>query len=94
MSLSIASVRGALRTELSNGGTKYLKDIDFRYTEEKIAHIAEYVKACELAGHRSARRRALRHISKKLSHPLYGNMVTFENARRERKQGLRTHEQR
>jgi len=67
---------------------KYLKDIDFRYTEEKIAHIAEYIKACELAEHRSARRRTLRIISKKLCHPLYGNMVTFENAKKALKNGL------
>jgi len=67
---------------------KYLTDIDFRYMEEKIAHIAEYVKACELAADRNARRRALTCISKKLSHKLYGNMVTLEHARKALKNGL------
>jgi len=66
---------------------KYLKDIDFRYMEERVAHIAEYIKACELAVDRSGRRRALREVSKKLSHPLYGRMVTFDHARTALKHG-------
>jgi len=67
---------------------KYLKDIDFRYMEERIAHIAEYVKACELSIHRNARRVALKEISTKLSHPLYGRMVTFQHAKIALKNGL------
>ena len=67
---------------------KYLKDIDFRYVEEKIAHIAEYAKACQLAQTRQQRRVKLKEISKKLSHPLYGRMVTFNHAKIALKNGL------
>ena len=67
---------------------KYLKDIDFRYVEEKIAHIAEYVKACELSGCRQERRRHLKNISKRLSSKLYGNMVTLQAAKTTLKNGL------
>jgi len=61
---------------------KYLKDLDFRYVEEKIAHIAEYQKACEISINRQQKRQHMSVIAKRLSSSLYGNMVTYSEARR------------
>lgn len=60
---------------------KYLKDIEFRYEEELLAHRAEYQSCVDLAPHRNARRKALKHIASKLASPLYGPMVTVKKAR-------------
>ena len=64
---------------------KYLKDIDFRYNEELVAHIAEYKKAAELSRNRQHKRMHLKIIAKRLSSPLYGRMITFEDAKKELK---------
>ena len=59
---------------------KYLKDVEFRYREELLAHRVEYQACIETAKNRNMRRRALRHVAKRLSSPLYGNMVTKKQA--------------
>jgi len=66
---------------------KYLKDPQFRYDEEVIAHIAEYKKACEIARNRQHKRMYTHNIAKRLSSPLYGKMVPYGEARRILKNG-------
>ena len=58
----------------------YLKNMDFRYTEELLAHRVEYLACIETASCRNMRRRALKHVAKRLASPLYGNMVTRKQA--------------
>ncbi len=62
---------------------KYLKDISFRYSEELAAHRAEYLACIETATCRNMRRRALKHVARRLASPLYGNMVTKKEAGKE-----------
>ena len=59
---------------------RYLVDPEFRYTEEVLAHRAEYRALCEMNDNRHARRSALKSIAKKLAAPLYGNMVSVAQA--------------
>jgi hypothetical protein len=59
---------------------RYLLDPKFRFGQETAAHVMEYATACEGAG-RTERRRALAHIAKRLSGPLYGNMTTYAKAK-------------
>ena len=62
---------------------KYLTDERFRYNEEMIAHQAEYQKAMQGSPNRNARRSNLNIIAKRLSSPLYGRMVSFEQAKKD-----------
>lgn len=59
---------------------RYLKDIQFRFQEELIAHQAEYWAYND--ANRNARRKALSKVARKLASPLYGNMITIEQAKR------------
>ena len=59
---------------------RYLTEKSFRYTEELVAHQVEYLVASEGVG-RQIRRRALALIAHRLSSPLYGRMVTLDQAR-------------
>jgi len=59
----------------------YLRNAEFRYNEELLAHRAEYFKAIEISRNRNQKRHALKSISKKLAAPLYGRMVTRSQAR-------------
>lgn len=61
---------------------EYLTDPDFAYYEELLAHRAEYSSIIERHPCRPMRRKALRHVAKKLSSALYGKLVTFEQAKR------------
>lgn len=58
---------------------RYLKDVEFRYHEELLAHRAEYQHM--IKGNRHARRIALNLVSHKLALPLYGCMVTIKQAK-------------
>ena len=60
----------------------YIADPSFRLAEEIPAHQAEYAHVIASGANRPARRRALQHIAKKLSSPLYGSMITFAKAKR------------
>lgn len=62
---------------------KYLKDPQFRYDEELLAHRAEYMAARETLVNRQQKRQALKYIAKRLSSPLYGKMVTQKQAEKE-----------
>lgn len=63
---------------------KYLVDGEFRYNEELLAHRAEW-QAVKADGSlsRPQRRDQLKQIAKRLSGPLYGRRVSFEQAKRD-----------
>jgi hypothetical protein len=60
---------------------QYLRDKEFRFREELAAHQVEYINECDGAG-RQVRRRALSLIAARLSGPLYGKMVSKDEAKR------------
>lgn len=59
---------------------KYLKNMEFRYSEELLAHKAEYQACIENALNRNMKRRALKQVAKRLASPLYGRMVSRKQA--------------
>jgi hypothetical protein len=64
---------------------RYLHEIEFRYSEELLAHRAEY--AAMLTS--PLRKRYLKAIAKRLSGPLYGHANTFEKAKHAIQEGQR-----
>lgn len=72
-----------IRMGVENWWSNYLVDKSFRYDEELLAHRAEYQALVENVPTRQQRRRILADIAKKLSAPLYGRMVTFEQAKKD-----------
>jgi hypothetical protein len=65
----------------------YLDDPQFRFEQELEAHIEEYRVFCTAPSDRTGRRLYLRNIARRLSSPMYGNMVSYDKARRLIKQG-------
>jgi len=59
---------------------RYIHDQGFRYTQELEAYRAQY-RFAEANYGRDQRRSLLKHISKTLAGPMYGNMVTPTAAR-------------
>lgn len=59
----------------------YIKDPEFRLMEEIPAHYAEWRYMLTAEPSRASRRKNLAIIAKKLSSPLYGNLVTLETAK-------------
>lgn len=60
---------------------RYIEDPVFRLAEEVPAHRAEYEHLIE-SGNRQMRRKALRHVAKRLAAPLYGRLITPVEAKR------------
>lgn len=63
---------------------RYAHDRDFRLTEELLGHRAEYAflrDDAKLPADTLAK--VLQHIARRLSGPLYGNMIGFEDAKGE-----------
>ena len=65
---------------------RYIADPEFRLAEEMPAHLAEYNAMCALyraswVSARAMRRTYAAHIARKLSAPLYGGLIKFEDAR-------------
>ncbi len=58
---------------------RYLEDPNFRFEEERLAHIAEY-QWWRDHGNRNGRRAALVGIAKRLASPLYGSMIPRHKA--------------
>ena len=65
---------------------EYLKDAQFRYTEELLAHRAEY--AYFINFNRNQRRAALKYIAQRLSSKLYGNIVSLNEAKKAIRKGV------
>jgi len=61
---------------------KYLTDIEFRLDEELAAHRAEYKAWCAVSLNRQQRRFYLTQVAARLASPLYGNMLTYHQAKR------------
>jgi hypothetical protein len=62
--------------------SQYLESLDFRFDEERLAHIEEYRVVRETIPLRATRRRYLKFIATRLSGPLYNHLVTFAEAKR------------
>lgn len=66
---------------------RYLSDVAFRYSQELPAHVMEFKRFCELNNDRGARSRYAGEVAKRLSGPIYGNIVTFDQAKKALKEG-------
>lgn len=64
---------------------KYIEDEDFRYHEELIAHFAEFRALIAKNESRPYRRRAIKHIARKLAHPIYKFKGGIDKATRDLK---------
>lgn len=60
---------------------KYLVDPKFRLKEEALAHQVEYRRASQDAS-RPIRRQALAQIAKRLCSPLYGGLLSYDEAKK------------
>jgi hypothetical protein len=59
----------------------YIADPAFRLSEELPAHIAEFADICRRIEARSPRQTALHRIAARLSSPLYGSLIEYNEAR-------------
>lgn len=60
---------------------KYILDDDFRCLEELVAYARQYIYVCNnLQKDRNKRAVFLTQIAKEMSSPLYGNMITYQEA--------------
>lgn len=60
---------------------RYLSDDAFRYEEEVLAHVAEFLFLCEKEPSRGAKRRNLVVVASNLASPIYGGMITVAGAK-------------
>jgi hypothetical protein len=60
--------------------SRYLVDARFRYQEELVAHRAEYRTLKRISN--GLAKKHLRFIAERLSSPLYGSVVTLQQARK------------
>lgn len=72
--------QGSSVVEVEEWWHKYLTDVQFRFHEELLAHRAEYFHIASTAS-RPVRRRTVKEIAKRLSGPLYGNMISKDRAK-------------
>lgn len=70
-----------LRADITDWWKHYIDDAAFRVQEELPAHQAEYRYLLEHAPNRTARRSALKQVSRRLSGPLYGGVISPARAR-------------
>lgn len=61
---------------------QYIKSVDFRFGQEVPAHHAEYKTYCSLVKSARDREGMLQMIAQRLAGSLYGEMVSFVEARR------------
>lgn len=59
---------------------QYLHDGNFRYTEELLAHVAEYRQLVTTAPNRQLRRAALKQVAVRFANPLYRLGLTTHKA--------------
>lgn len=60
----------------------YLANPSFRLDQEMTAHRAEYQAFCRITRSREYRATRLRQIAGRLSGPLYGKLITYDEAKR------------
>ncbi len=63
----------------------YIKDYNFRYKEELLAHRVEYSFLRKLYPGKKNKIQVLDHVARKLSNPLYGSMVSLKKAKEDLK---------
>lgn len=61
---------------------RYIEEPVFRFSEEVMAHRAEYRAICSWEKDRNLRARHLEHIARRLASPLYGGLISYSEARR------------
>lgn len=66
---------------------RYIAEPAFRLEEELPAHIAEFKSLCEQHSYRWVSKRAMRrtfaaHVARKLAAPLYGNLISVDDAKK------------
>ena len=66
---------------------KFLKDPEFRLSQELEAHREEYRVFCWFNRDRNAQARYLLHVAKRLAKPMYGGIITVTEAREQIKRG-------
>lgn len=66
--------------DITTWWARYILDRDFRFEEEKLAHIAEY-QWWRYHGNRHGRRAAESIIAHRLASPLYGSMIPLHQAK-------------
>lgn len=59
---------------------RYLVDVEFRFTEELLAHRQEYQTYCRRHENRTKREKYLQLVAHKLASPLYGSLLTPQKA--------------
>lgn len=74
-------------SDIAGWWRRYMADPVFRLQEELPAHVAEFQKLCELhrdrwVSGRTMRRAFAARVGRKLSAPLYGNLITVEEAKK------------
>lgn len=62
---------------------RYLDDVNFRYTEELLAHRAEFQSASLGVKIKEKRGKILAPIARRLAGPLYGKARTYDQAKRD-----------
>lgn len=60
---------------------RYIDDPKFRLAEEIPAHVEEYRLICQTGG-RHERRAGLVNVARRLSSPLYGRLISLDEAKR------------
>lgn len=78
--LAHESVHGARQKDPEAWWARYLTDPEFRYEEELLGHVAEYVTCCRRVADRNRRAKAFHTIALRLSSDLYGGVVTYQKA--------------
>jgi len=81
----IHGIRQRQQGNLTTWWLDYTNDPEFRLAEEIPAHQAEYQHIIAGATSRNYRRAALKHVAKKLAAPLYGQLISVEQAKKELK---------
>lgn len=62
---------------------EYLKNPQFRLTEELPAHQVEYKVYCEMVKDKNQRARYLHRMAMRLAGPLYGSLITYTEAKKQ-----------
>jgi len=60
---------------------RYIREAEFRLEEELVAHRVEYITFCRTQRDNAIRKEFLDAIARRLSGPLYNNMIDFAIAR-------------
>lgn len=65
----------------------YLASDEFRLEQELEAHIAEYDEYCRVVPNRDKQKNYLTQVSRRLALPMYGNMITYTQAKKRIRHG-------